>query len=255
MKTATNTLIPRSHQPDIVDDFWISASIDVAPIAPNVNNLDSYWLIVGEHRFLVHIEQEIDAKTKQTFKGIYGLAVNPSRAQIPICFFDSEQAEDEEDYVAVTHVTSSNTPDDEPRVFDPLSQYIAAFEEMWAEAQKTYRAYENRIEELREFASEDDEPLDINESSEEDFWCFVKSVPWSKEAELMLMENGNLRAVWKRDDEMHIGLHFLGNSRGTYVIFKRRHGANKVSRAAGIDTLEGVKKQARAFDISLLEKR
>ena len=229
--------------------------MDVDQIVPNVNNLDSYWLIVGGHRFLVHIEQEIGAKTEQTFRGIYELAVNPSRAQIPICFFDSEQGEDDEDFAAGTHVTSSNTPDDELRVFDPLSQYIAAFEEMWAEAQKTYRAYENRIEELRKFALEDDEPLDINESSQEDFWCFVKSVPWAKEAELMLMNNGNLRAVWKEDDEMHIGLHFLGNSRGTYVIFKRRHGAYKVSRTAGIDTLEGVKKQARAFDISLLEKR
>lgn len=127
--------------------------------------------------------------------------------------------------------------------------------EMRTEAKKTYQAYAHRIDELREFASEDDECSDINEASKEDFWWFVESMPWAGEAELVLMDNGNLRAVWKGDDKTHIGLQFLGDKFGEYVIFKRRPHSKQVSRVAGIDTLEGLKKQVCAFDIPLFESR
>lgn len=126
---------------------------------------------------------------------------------------------------------------------------------MWEEAKRIRQAYAQRIEELCRFASEDEECSDISNASKEDFWWFVESMPWDSKAELTLMENGNLRAVWKGEDKTHIGLQFLGSRRGEYVIFKRRPGATQVSRVAGIDTLEGLKKQVRAFDVPLLEKR
>ncbi len=199
-----------------MDDFFCSASIDVVP---NVTQNPDRYLRFAEN-------------------------YSP-----PLGFFDSG------DCGRVIHVTSSNTLEDELSSSDLMSQYLAEFEEMWAEAQKTYQAYAHRIEELRKFASEDDECSDISESSEEDFWWFVESMPLARKAELVLMDNGNLRAVWKEDDKTHIGLQFLGSQFGEYVIFKRRPSAKQVSRVAGIDTLEGLKKQVRVFDIPLLENR
>lgn len=173
----------------------------------------------------------------------------------PLSFCEVEFAEDKNDCVGVTHVASPKTLEDELRSSDLISQYVAEFEEIWAETQKMHQAYTHRIEELREFAAEEDTCSDISESSKEDFWWFVESMPLARKAELVLMDNGNLRAVWKGDDKTHIGLQFLGNKLGEYVIFKRRPSAKQISRVAGIDTLEGLKKQIRAFDIPLLENR
>lgn len=118
---------------------------------------------------------------------------------------------------------------------------------------KIHQTYARRIEELRGFAAADAECADVREASEADFWSFVKSIPSARKAGLFLLDNGNLRAVWKGDDKAHIGLQFLGDRSARYVIFKRRPASEKVSRVSGIDTLDGVKKQARAFGITLLE--
>ena len=122
-----------------------------------------------------------------------------------------------------------------------------------ANTKKIHEAYVSRIEELRSFASDDIECSDVREASRTDFWSFVKSMPWAKKAGLFLLDNGNLRAVWKGDDKTHVGLQFLGDQSVRYVIFKQRPAAEKVSRSSGIDTLEGVKEQVRAFGITLLE--
>lgn len=211
------------------------------------------------HRWGTHffIQEEIDeAPWWAGRNNLLSWSHNRSQAQSsPLSFWEVGFAEDKNDCVTVTYVASSNTLEDELRSSDLMSQYLVELKEMVAEAQKMRQAYAQRIEELRVFASEDDECSDISESSREDFWYFVKSVPLAKKAELVLMDNGNLRAVWKGDDKTHIGLQFLGSQLGEYVIFKRRPGAKKVSRVVGIDTLEGLKKQVRAFDIVLLENR
>ena len=45
---------------------------------------------------------------------------------------------------------------------------------------------------------------------------------------------------------------FSGAGRLQYVIFKRRPGSRRISRTAGIDTVEGIKKQIGAFDLMSL---
>lgn len=136
---------------------------------------------------------------------------------------------------------------------DPLSQYIAELEKIKADTKKIHQAYERRIEELRSFAADDDDCSDVRESSKADFWSFVQSMPRAKEAELVLLDNGNLRAVWEGDGDDHLGIQFLGDGLGEFVIFHRRENAKKISRVAGIDTLKGVKIQVCAFGITLLE--
>ena len=115
------------------------------------------------------------------------------------------------------------------------------------EVRQTYR---NRIAELREYGVEDG--VTINPASEKDFWAFVKSLPAARPGSLVLMDNGNLRAVWKGEQGSHLGLQFLGCRMVEYVIFKRRPRAKHVSRVAGADTFDGIKRQIDAFELSAL---
>ena len=112
---------------------------------------------------------------------------------------------------------------------------------------KIYKDYSRRIEVLRSDA--EDDGLVLNEASERDFWQHIRSTPFAQKAGLILMDNGNLRTVWKGDDGSHLGIQFLGNQWVEYVIFKRRPSTRHVARLAGRDTLDGVKRQIDAFDL------
>ena len=115
------------------------------------------------------------------------------------------------------------------------------------QAWKTRQAYRDRIEFLRNDAQIDG--FTINSESERDFWSFINSVPSARKANLVLLENGNIRAVWDGKDKRHFGLQFLGEHTVQYVIFQRRAGSRNVSRVAGRDTFTGVKKQVRTFNL------
>ncbi|MDE2797584.1 MAG: hypothetical protein OXI94_02840, partial [Gemmatimonadota bacterium] len=92
----------------------------------------------------------------------------------------------------------------------------------------------------------------MNEVSEVDFWSFIESISFAQKAGLVLLDNGNLRAVWKDENGIHLGLQFLGNRLVEYVVFKRSQATKDVSRVAGRDTIEGIKRQMRAFDLTAL---
>ena len=115
-------------------------------------------------------------------------------------------------------------------------------------ARRTYQAYRNRIAELLEAGEEED--IAVNEASEKAFWNFIKSLPAAREGALFLMENGNFRVIWKGHNESHLALQFLGGREIQYVIFKRRKRAREVSRVAGADTFDGIKRRIDAFELS-----
>jgi hypothetical protein len=111
----------------------------------------------------------------------------------------------------------------------------------------TRQAYRDRIESLRSDA--EIEGFTVSSKSERDLWSFIRSIPFARRANLVLLENGNLRAVWDGEDNSHLGLQFLGEHTVQYVIFRRRAGSHQVSRVAGRDTIVGVKKQMRSFNL------
>ena len=127
-----------------------------------------------------------------------------------------------------------------------LSSRIAAYEE-------TRRDYQRRIEELSRYGVEDG--ITLSEASHRDFWAFMDSAGYSRRAGVALMDNGDLRAVWRGDDHSHLALHFLGDRTIRYVIFRRRPASKHVSRVAGTDTFDGIKQQVLAFDLESLVNR
>ena len=100
------------------------------------------------------------------------------------------------------------------------------------------RAYQARIRELR--ADGETDGVMLNAASEKDFWHFVNSPPAAGKGSLVLLDNGNLRALWKGEGLGQLGVQFLGDGMAEYVIFRRRPEAEKVSQAAGVDTLDGL---------------
>ena len=92
----------------------------------------------------------------------------------------------------------------------------------------------------------------LNRASELDFNHFVRSEPGIRKANLVLMENGNLRAIWKDEQGSHVGLEFLGGRTVQYVIFNRRKRGQRISRVSGRDSLEGLVRQIIALELSSL---
>ena len=108
-------------------------------------------------------------------------------------------------------------------------------------------SYRERIATLREHGQADG--VTLRAESEAAFFDFIKANAYARKASLVLLDNGNLRAVWKDDDGGHVGVQFHGGRVASYVIFRRRDHGAAVSRVAGKDTLDGVRKQIRAFGL------
>lgn len=110
--------------------------------------------------------------------------------------------------------------------------------------------YMTRIEFLQAKALH--EGYALNPASRIDFERFALGVPDVRQAKLVLLENGNLRAIWKNQKGTRLGLQFLGGGMAQYVIFKRREKDQPISRVAGRDTLEGLERQCAAFELHSL---
>lgn len=117
-------------------------------------------------------------------------------------------------------------------------------------ARRLYQSYKKRIEDLRSDAALDG--FNINEASEREFWSFVYELPVFRVGDLVLADNGNLHVEWEGELDAHLGLQFLGNGMIQYVIFRHRPHSKRISRVAGRDNLDGVKRQIRNFDLETL---
>ena len=133
---------------------------------------------------------------------------------------------------------------------DPSIEFVVEANAKAERALADQQAYTERIAVLRAEAMLDG--FSLSHESEEDFWNFIRSAPFVRKGGLVLMDNGNLRAVWKGDRGTHVGLQFLGSGTVQYVIFKRRVGALQTSRVSGRDSFDGVRRQINAFDLPSL---
>ena len=77
-----------------------------------------------------------------------------------------------------------------------------------------------RVQALRIEAKMDQVPF--SNASHAEFRDFMRLVPARARPAIFLRDNGNLRALWKNDDQEQIGLQFLGGGDVQFVILKRR---------------------------------
>lgn len=152
------------------------------------------------------------------------------------------------DFVTTTVYFSSWTDSRYELVTDQFKGFFTDFKEK-RQTQRNYKlAYKLRIEMLRHEAALDG--FVLNDESYEDFWSFIGSVSYLQKANLVLMDNGNLRAIWKDEYGNRLGLQFLGERLVESVVFKRRSSNRGFSRVAGNYTMDEVIKQIFALDLS-----
>jgi hypothetical protein len=93
---------------------------------------------------------------------------------------------------------------------------------------------DNRLVELRIDALVDGEPF--SEASALDLRQFVRSVGVTKRPGIFLLDNGNVRALWRGTDGQQVGLQFLGSGSVQFVIFSQRERPRMMMREAGVDS-------------------
>lgn len=101
-----------------------------------------------------------------------------------------------------------------------------------------------RVQALKIEAELDEVPFSV--ASYADFLSFITETQPQSRPSLFLNDNGNLRALWRNDAREQIGLQFLGGGNIQFVIFKRRPGADTMTRVAGIDTKANIPGHIRA---------
>ena len=126
---------------------------------------------------------------------------------------------------------------------DPWTQFFSELDRRRNQTYEVEKAYHNRIVALKDDAMLDEIPF--RAASERDFWEFMRSIPFTRRANVVVTDSGNLRAVWRGNGDKHVGLQFLGDRWVEYVIWTRRTGSTRIAPKAGQDTLEGVQEQIR----------
>lgn len=76
------------------------------------------------------------------------------------------------------------------------------------------KSLRDRMTELKSWAKEEGDPF--SEQSEKDFFSFFR-INNLKNPNLFLLPNGNLRAVWRKNDRQ-IGVQFIGKYKGQFVL-------------------------------------
>jgi hypothetical protein len=130
---------------------------------------------------------------------------------------------------------------------DPKNALVKEQEKRAENARDIIKSYKARIAYLSSEGVQDG--IAVSKDSQSDFLRFTRSEPLLRKADIVMMDNGNLRAFWKDERGSHIGIQFLGGQMVQFVIFKLRDNATDTSRVAGRDSIDGVKKQILAFDL------
>lgn len=133
------------------------------------------------------------------------------------------------------YVHSSGTPVLDDASENPLQAYLVEAAAKRQLQYKTQRQIEDRLRELNVEAHVDGDTL--SEASVRDLREFIQSIGATKRPSIFLLDNGNIRALWRGTNGQQVGLQFLGSGRVQFVIFSQREKPRMMMRVAGINSL------------------
>ena len=110
--------------------------------------------------------------------------------------------------------------------------------------------YDSRLTYLRFEAIQDG--CELNLASESDFKAFIRSTLNLHRGNLVVLENGNLRMIWRDSEGTQLGIQFLGGKTIQFVIFKKRTGSEQITRVAGRDSISEITNLVQVFDLQSL---
>lgn len=105
---------------------------------------------------------------------------------------------------------------------------------------------ESRLGELRVDAEANGQAL--SELSLADLRAFLGSRPLASWPAIFLLDNGNLRALWKNDAKEQVRLQFLGNREFQFVIFAQHRCDSAMACEAGTRSLSAIRALVAELD-------
>jgi hypothetical protein len=101
---------------------------------------------------------------------------------------------------------------------------------------------QNRVRELHIDALRSQDPF--SEASFNDLKQLIGTLRLTRRPSIFLLDNGNLRALWKNDANEQVGLQFLGRGAVQFVMFAKR--PTFMMRESGVDELSAIAERLRA---------
>ena len=112
--------------------------------------------------------------------------------------------------------------------------------------------YRHRIAELRDLTMGED--FSVSPKSERYFWDFFQKLRPLREAELAIISDGTLSAIWDGNNGDYVGVEFLDSGQLLYTIFKGGiDSANRICEADYGDR-EHVESRIRHYNLDTLLK-
>ncbi|MCA3172752.1 MAG: hypothetical protein ING25_06795 [Burkholderiales bacterium] len=136
---------------------------------------------------------------------------------------------------ALTNVTTTTTS---------IGEWASQFVQKRSDFSQVALELSKRIQSLKVEAELDGVTFSV--ASYADFVSFLVETRPRSRPSLFLHDNGNLRALWRNNAREQVGLQFLGGGNIQFVIFKRRSGAEAMTRVAGVDTKPNILGHIRA---------
>ncbi len=102
------------------------------------------------------------------------------------------------------------------------------------------RRYLRDITFRRSLAIEDD--IAVNEDSVTDFWSFLHSGSITRKGSIIFTGAGLLRITWRRSDDSHVALEFIGDETIRYVSFRKDAQSGIVFRSSGREKIEKIRR-------------
>ena len=103
---------------------------------------------------------------------------------------------------------------------------------------KAFQASTARLNELKKDART--EGHTVSSGSEKDLMTFLSEHVFTCRPFITLLDNGNLRALWKTPEGEQIGLQFRGGNEVQYVLFADRTDRGFMARSSGRDALSDI---------------
>ena len=128
------------------------------------------------------------------------------------------------------------------------SEYVRNHNKIYPCILKAAEKYDERLRFLEEEGKLDGVPL--NPESMSGFMDFVKQCMPTISSGLVLIDNGNLRAVWNSDGESFVGLQFLNHQIIEYILFSQTAPSLPVSRSFGQARIDSVMNQIKALELN-----
>jgi hypothetical protein len=119
--------------------------------------------------------------------------------------------------------------------WSPVDEALAHEVQQEAARRKLMSRLHARLGELKRCGAE--EGLPWSQESENDFWAFVSLRASLREPGVILVDNGNLRAVWRNEAGEQVALEFRGYRQVYFVFFARRPEGPAMARSVGEDSI------------------